>query len=75
MARAHADYYPLTTEIFPISVLLLHFSMKFGTELGNDQYDTYIKLTYICLCLSLHMRKINRDLRPLVARAHADYYC
>ena len=30
------DYFLLKTAIFPISVFLLLFSMKFGTELEND---------------------------------------
>ena len=35
------DYFLLKTEIFPISVFLLLFSMKFHTELENDQPDSF----------------------------------
>ena len=35
------DYFWLKTAIFPVSVFLLLFSMKFGTELENYQYDSF----------------------------------
>ena len=35
------DYFRLKTAIFPVSVFLLLFSMKFGTELENYQYDSF----------------------------------
>ena len=34
-------YFLLKTAIFSISVFLLLFSMKFDTELENDQYDNF----------------------------------
>ena len=34
------DYFRLKTAVFPVSVFLLLFSMKFGTELENYQYDS-----------------------------------
>ena len=35
------DCFLLKTAIFPISVFLLLFSMKFHTELENDQHDSF----------------------------------
>ena len=35
------DYFWLKTAIFPVSVFLLLFRMKFGTELENYQYDSF----------------------------------
>ena len=35
------DYFLLKTAIFPILVFLLLFSMKFHTELENDQHDIF----------------------------------
>ena len=35
------DYFWLKIAIFPASVFLLLFSMKFGTELENYQYDSF----------------------------------
>ena len=35
------DYFLVKTEVFPTSVFLLLFNMKFGTELENDQYDSF----------------------------------
>ena len=35
------DYFLLKTAVFPVSVFLLLFSMKFGTELENYQYDSF----------------------------------
>ena len=35
------DYFLLKTEIFSISVFLLLFSMKFHSELENDQPDSF----------------------------------
>ena len=35
------DYFRLKTVIFPISVFILLFSMKFVTELENYQYDHF----------------------------------
>ena len=35
------DNYLLKTAIFPVSVFLLIFSMKFGNELENYQYDSF----------------------------------
>ena len=35
------DYFRLTTAIVPVSVFLLLFSMKFGAELKNYQYDSF----------------------------------
>ena len=34
-------YFLFKTAIFPISVFLLLFRMKFSTELENDQYDIF----------------------------------
>ena len=40
--RKGPDYVLLKKKaIFHISVFLLLFSMKFGTELENDQYDSF----------------------------------
>ena len=36
-----SDYFWMKTAIFPVSVSLLLFSMKFGTELKNYQYDSF----------------------------------
>ena len=36
-----SDYFWLKTGIFPVSVFLLLFSMKFGTEFENCQYDSF----------------------------------
>ena len=35
------DYFLLKTAIFPISVFLLLFSMKFHTDLENYQHDSF----------------------------------
>ena len=35
------DYFQLKTAICPVSMFLLLFSMKFGTELDNYQYDSF----------------------------------
>ena len=35
------DYFRLKTAVFPVSVFLLLFSMKFGIELENYQYDSF----------------------------------
>ena len=35
------DNFWLKTAIFSVSVFLLHFSMKFGTELENYQYESF----------------------------------
>ena len=35
------DYFLLNTAIFRISVFFLFYSMKFGTELKNDQCDSF----------------------------------
>ena len=35
------DYFRLKTAIFPVLVFALPFSMKFGTELENYQYDSF----------------------------------
>ena len=40
MARC-PDYFWLKTAIFPVSVFLLLFYMKFGTELENYPYDSF----------------------------------
>ena len=37
------DYFLLKTAIFPISVFLSPFSMKFHTELEDDQHDSFNK--------------------------------
>ena len=34
-------YFLLKTAIFPTSMFLLLFSMKFGTKLENDQFDSF----------------------------------
>ena len=41
MARVHITFGLKTAAIFPVSVFLLLFSMKFGTELENYQYDSF----------------------------------
>ena len=35
------DYFRFKTAIFPVSVFLLLFIMKFGSELENYQYDSF----------------------------------
>ena len=35
------DYFWLKTVVLPVSVFLLLFSMKFGTELENYKYDSF----------------------------------
>ena len=35
------DYFWLKTAIFPVSLFLLLFSMKFGIQLGKYEYDSF----------------------------------